>query len=441
MAKIVIILIFTLGLFFRLYNINQSLWLDEAISVMAVKNHSYSEILTKFIVTDVHPPLYYLFLKFWTSFFGYSEIVVRFPSVVFSLATIGCTYAIGKKLFNTKIAQIASLFLAINPLFIYYSQEARMYAMATFFVTAGVYFLISNKRFYAWLMIVLSLFTEYIPYLMIPIYFAIVPTRQTFFLLWHVFNALLLWSPLLLAQIKLAMNLADESPIWKDIVGKLSLKSVILVWIKSIFGRITFDNKYLYALLSFLASINFGAVLLRAQNKRLWIWFVGPIFLGIIVSAFLPIMSYHRFIFVLPAFCLLLASGCRNSKTFTALTTIIFMVSIQYFNFNNDFHRENWRGATTYMERLGGLIVMPSLAQSSPLDYYSKSLAYTDSVNLNGEILSMVHPLSNVFLLRYVQEIFDPKDVARKMLEDYGFHKVEEKYFNGVLIWKYKRIT
>ena len=72
----------------RIINLNQSLWLDEAIGALVVKDMNFIDIATKFAVADNHPPLYYLMLSLWTSIFGYSEISLRMPSVFFGVGII-----------------------------------------------------------------------------------------------------------------------------------------------------------------------------------------------------------------------------------------------------------------------------------------------------------------------------------------------------------------
>jgi hypothetical protein len=43
-----------------------------------------------------------------------------------------------------------------------------------------------------------------------------------------------------------------------------------------------------------------------------------------------------------------------------------------------------------------------------------------------------------VFLLRYVQEIFDPKDEKRAYLEAIGYKFIRQENFNGVVVWEYQ---
>ena len=65
---ILIILLF--GLILRLLNLNQSLWLDEAINAQAVSAYSYKDLIIKYSIGDFHPPLYHILLKIITDIFG-----------------------------------------------------------------------------------------------------------------------------------------------------------------------------------------------------------------------------------------------------------------------------------------------------------------------------------------------------------------------------------
>src|SRR3989338_4195032 len=95
-AKLIISLslIFFTSLLIRLIGLNQSLWLDEATTARVVREYGFTQIVNGFSPNDFHPPLYYLFMKVWTNFFGYSEIALRMPSVLFSLLTGWVIYAI-----------------------------------------------------------------------------------------------------------------------------------------------------------------------------------------------------------------------------------------------------------------------------------------------------------------------------------------------------------
>src|SRR3989344_8667485 len=138
-----IILILLVGLILRLINLNQSLWLDEAINAVFVRSLDLKSLIFNYSLSDFHPPLYHILMKGWVVLFGSSEIALRMPSVILGVASIYVIYKIAKKLFDEKTALISATLLATAPLHIYYSQEARMYMLASFFTIVSVYFFIS----------------------------------------------------------------------------------------------------------------------------------------------------------------------------------------------------------------------------------------------------------------------------------------------------------
>ncbi len=428
-----LLLILILAFLVRLINLNQSLWLDEAISVTTVQQFNSSQILTKFIITDVHPPLYYLVLDFWGFVFGTSEVAMRLPSVIFAVLTCFFVYKIGSKIFNEKTGLVAALFFALNPLSIYYSQEARMYSMIACLITIAVYSLISRKRLAFILSFAAALYTDYLPILMFPIFILANLSGSVIALLLFV-----PWLPIFMRQFSVGTNMASVVPEWGNVVGAGTLKNLVLTYIKFIFGRVTLGNKVLYGGLSFLVGLEYFLIVVKAKNKLLWGWLIVPILIGFLISLKIPIFSYHRFLFVLPAFCLLLASGSLNTKSPSSLFRVSFIVIISlasmiFFNLNSSLQRENWREATLYMQTEPGSIAIPSRAQAAPIYYYSPSLIVEDTKNFKPSS-------KNIYLIRYVQEFFDPNDTLRKTLESRGYTKTEEKGFNNVLVWKYQQL-
>jgi 4-amino-4-deoxy-L-arabinose transferase-like glycosyltransferase len=128
----------------------QSLWLDEALSVI-FSRPNLRALLTILATQDLHPPLYYLVLHFWMRLVGSSEFAVRFVSVAFGLPAIPATFLLGSSLFadstgrkrgfdrGRQVGLIAATLVALSPFLVYYSQEARMYsALATFGVLSSL---------------------------------------------------------------------------------------------------------------------------------------------------------------------------------------------------------------------------------------------------------------------------------------------------------------
>lgn len=429
--------ILVLGLILRLINLSQSLWLDEAIEILAVKNNGFVNLVTKYAIGDFHPPLYHVILKVWDSLFGFSEISSRFPSVIFSLATCYFVYLIGKKIFSKKTGLLAAFFLAINPLAVYYSQETRMYSLAALAVTAAVYFFLDKKWVWYFFFFAVALYTDYLPWLLLPV-FLFFTRKNKKLLLAHGFLFLIQipWVPILVSQLSTGMSVAIQNPGWRQTVGGFDPKAIPVTMVKFIFGRISLGDKLLYALTVTPIAAIFGYFLVQNRQKLLWLWLIIPLILGFALSLFIPIFSYFRFLFILPAFSLLLAGGVLKPKFKVAgiiFVCLVSLFSLLIFNSNQKFQRENWRGAVKFFQSDPGLVLMPNVAQAAPISYYDPNQVVQDKNSLS------VTNYRTVYLLRYVQEIFDPHDFERTTLENAGFQKGQEKDFNGVIVWKYQR--
>jgi uncharacterized membrane protein len=407
-------------------NLDQSLWLDEAIAAQAVKNFSFLGLLANFAPGDFHPPLYYLLLKAWTNIFGYSEVVLRMPSVIFGAATVYFVYKIGTFLLNKQAGLVAALFLALNPLHIYYSQEARMYALATLAVTAASYFFLVNRWGLFIISFLVAVYTDYLPALMFPVFFVFAREKKRF-ILCSLFLILLFlpWLPVFATQ--LANGLGAASSAWGGILGQASVKNILLVPVKFIFGRVSLDNKIIYGAVAGVVLVLHTAILSRARRGFLWGWLAIPVVLGAVISLKIPTLSYFRYLFVLPAFCLLLGEGAKGKRAIMGFICLMSLMGLMTFHLSPRFWREDWRGAAAFMQKKPGIALLPSKAQGAPLDYYGQR--YDD------------RPVfaERVYLLRYVQEIFDPQDKLRVALEDAGCQKTAERGFNGVLVWVFER--
>src|SRR5690348_14814461 len=97
-----IYLILIFGFALRLIASNQSLWLDEAINVLAAKDLSFWQFVSSYPIGDFHPPLYFGILWVWSHLFGYNEIFLRLPSIFLGVGTIYVVYLLGKELFDKK---------------------------------------------------------------------------------------------------------------------------------------------------------------------------------------------------------------------------------------------------------------------------------------------------------------------------------------------------
>jgi 4-amino-4-deoxy-L-arabinose transferase-like glycosyltransferase len=107
---------------------NQSFWLDEAIAINSARL-DFSGLFDSLAHTEGNPPLYFLLLDGWMRLFGTSEAAVRSLSALFGTAAIPLAYAIGRRLATPRIGLVAAALVAFNPLLVWFSQEARPYAL------------------------------------------------------------------------------------------------------------------------------------------------------------------------------------------------------------------------------------------------------------------------------------------------------------------------
>jgi len=142
---VVLVFVVLLGTAIRLGGINQEpVWLDEAFSV-EYSNGSIVEVL-RVNARDAHPPLYYLTLKMWRAAFGDTVMALRSLSTFWSALGLAMIVLFTWYLTSSKTAAlIAGVLGAINPLDIYYAQEARMFTQVS---TLGLF---SSSCLFRWL--------------------------------------------------------------------------------------------------------------------------------------------------------------------------------------------------------------------------------------------------------------------------------------------------
>ena len=445
-----IFFILILGLVLRLISLNQSFWLDEATSGLVVRNFSLTEIVTKFSPGDFHPPLYYLILKVWSSFFGTSEIALRFPSIIFGLLTIYFVYLIGKELFNKKAGIIAGILLATSGLHIYYSQEARMYSLTALLVSYLVYLFLKKKWFLFSIILLLTGMTDYPALLVIPVFWLV---GRRFWRKLVLSSSLLvisylIWLPIFIKQLSVGFSTVGSS--WGNILGTFSFKNLALIPVKFILGRISFDDKYLYASIILLTAFLFGYLILKSikstrrvdsiKNLRvIWLWLILPILLGMAVSFKLSIFSYFRFLFCLPALYILIAIGIgetgKYKKFFLCFVLGINVLCTMYYVLTPEFHREDWRGLVSFVESQKTKDSATLFVADSNMEAYKY---YDPSANISGPE-GFGTKYKEIWLIRYLQPVFDSKDLLRAKIEASGYNKEKEYDFNGVVVWKYEK--
>jgi 4-amino-4-deoxy-L-arabinose transferase-like glycosyltransferase len=139
-------LVLLLAFVLRFYKIDaQSLWYDEGNSARIAERSI--QLIIEGSAGDIHPPLYYVLLKFWRAIFGDGETALRAFSTLCGVLTVLFAYLIGRDLFNTQVGLLASFFVAVSPFAVYYSQEVRMYALLALCASVSTWALIRFSLF------------------------------------------------------------------------------------------------------------------------------------------------------------------------------------------------------------------------------------------------------------------------------------------------------
>ncbi|OGK17528.1 hypothetical protein A2774_00880 [Candidatus Roizmanbacteria bacterium RIFCSPHIGHO2_01_FULL_39_12c] len=460
--KYKITLIFLAAFLIRLIAINQSLWLDEATTARVVQRYNYWEIITKFSPHDFHPPLYYMLMKLWTNIFGYAEVVLRLPSVLFSLATGYMVYLLGKKIGDNdpaiggmakrEVGIRAAVFFLFNPLIVYYSQEARMYMMTTFFLSISIFYLIlmlkekksqiQKSKFKAQNLVLFTLFSVLS---FLTFYGSVFLTASMLFYLlfkkkFRMFYvsclmfgvACLLLSPLLYRQLMNAKQQLQLVADWSQVLGSANLKNLLLIPLKFSIGRISFKPKWIYWFAAGVWSIItwFNVVKGGIKQKLLLYLLMTPIGLGFIFSFWTPLLQYFRFIYLIPIMSILLVSGMNAS--INRLIKAGFMVFTLIYLLVPAFYREDWKSLANAIKSDEVYMIYSS---SDPLQYYRGDIR---TVDLN-ELSSMRLSDKEIYLIPYSADIH--RIDYRAILAKKNFRQQGQIDFRGLKLEKWKRYS
>jgi mannosyltransferase len=112
---------------------SQSLWYDEWLTA-----ETASVGLTDLVSDVAHrqgfPPTYFALLWGWVRVFGDSEVALRVVSALAGTATVPLAYAVARRFRQRRpVARVAALLVAVNPMLVWYSQEARPYSLLALF--------------------------------------------------------------------------------------------------------------------------------------------------------------------------------------------------------------------------------------------------------------------------------------------------------------------
>jgi 4-amino-4-deoxy-L-arabinose transferase-like glycosyltransferase len=141
----------------RVYRIGaQELWLDESYSFLLATTPEWFGPAT---LSNNSPPLYHFLLRVWMCVVGDSESAIRLLSAFFGTICVIAVIWCGRVIFSPTVGLWSGGFAAVSPFHIFYSQEARGYAllsaalMVTYALMARA--IRQNSRF-SWVLVSIS---------------------------------------------------------------------------------------------------------------------------------------------------------------------------------------------------------------------------------------------------------------------------------------------
>ncbi len=92
------------------------------------------------------PPLYYALAWLWTQVVGTGELGLRSLSALAGVATVPVAYLLGIELRDRRAGIAAAALVAVNPMLLWYSQEARGYALLVLLTALALLYFLRGRR-------------------------------------------------------------------------------------------------------------------------------------------------------------------------------------------------------------------------------------------------------------------------------------------------------
>lgn len=450
----------------------ESIWLDEATSIMIARMDVRS--LIEWVAADIHPPLYYLLLHGWIAL-GQSELVVRSLSVLFGVGTVAVTWALARELFDSQVALFSTLLLALSPLHVFYSQEARMYVAAAMWSTLGSYLLLlalrRRSRFLWWGYLVANacaLYTHYFALfaLLFQALYALLYTRKggegnRAFRpwLWSTLGiglTFLPWLPTLVRQV-----LGGGGGWVERSIGKPSIMALVDTWLQfsiGLEGRLypAIVRRAAYLL---FAALLLGAVITALRSRRDGVgarYRDGVLFcvaavvlpLGVVwlVSQWKPMYTTRYLLPFLPAYCIWTAAGLRALKwkglRLVAASALLLILATGVWYTYETLQKPDWRSATAYVVSYvqpGDVGLFSPRWNYKPFDYYAPGRLELDldlpvpttEESAQAAVSDIARKYKRVWFFWEEGHYGDPRGIAKTLL-DQRFQPLETTQFPGV---------
>lgn len=308
-----------------------ALWYDEAGSTWMASLPTDRMIVAT--AGDVHPPLSMLMLSPLVWAFGPQAWVVRLPSVLFGLAAIWLTRRIAERIGLSPSANlVASSLVALSPFQLYFSQEARMYALLQALVLAATLAALNGR--YGWFVLwsTLALYTHNYGVIYLAVIGVVIigrelmmPHTQSKFSILPITLAspLLLWSPWLV--VVLTMQMRDYAADW---IPPLTLAGWLQPFMEFIWPSST-TTQWLWpatTLLTFMIVLYAMCAVIIFSDRRAhflaWMCIAPALLATAITLLWRPMYLWRPLIGIAPFLYLLIAWALANTPRRAWLTAL-----------------------------------------------------------------------------------------------------------------------
>ncbi|MEJ7568869.1 MAG: glycosyltransferase family 39 protein [Gaiellaceae bacterium] len=106
----------------------KSFWVDEVVTVSLVRQ-DFGSMLEAIPSSESTPPVYYVLAWVWSQAFGVGEVGLRSLSALLGTAVVPVAYLATRELSSNRAGTASAALVAVNPLLVWYSQEARAYTL------------------------------------------------------------------------------------------------------------------------------------------------------------------------------------------------------------------------------------------------------------------------------------------------------------------------
>jgi mannosyltransferase len=119
---------------------------DEVVTASRVLRVGFGHAMDAVGFSESAPPLYYAVAWVWTQIVGTGPYGLRSLSALAGVLLIPVAYLIGRELRGRRTGLLAAALAAVNPMLLWYSQEARAYALLALFCALSLLYCVRALR-------------------------------------------------------------------------------------------------------------------------------------------------------------------------------------------------------------------------------------------------------------------------------------------------------